>query len=467
MFLNAMSVVFAEVATASANPNAQTHLDPAKLDEQQIKQIRVEKTLYKLIAAYQRAGDMQRLTWALQRFTQLYPNNGDAKMQLAATYAVQGKKSETYDLLLRTQKQGYGYDLTNDKRFDKVADTEVWKYVVDNLKANLKPFGQGSVAFTLPKGDYLFESLAWDGKQQKFLVGSAREGKIYHVDKAGKLEAFIKPDANNGLWSVYAMAVDAEHDLLYVASTASVYFKGFKQEDYGRAGVFKFRLSTGQFVDKYILQADGQPRTLSSVVINKDGRIFTADGIRNEIYKLDTDGLKILLKNPNLTSLRGLAASGDGKYLYFADYQLGLLGIDLNSGTGFDVKYNAEALALGGIDGLYWYEGALVAIENGMSPKRVMRLTLSDDGHAIVKVMALDAGNAAFTLPTYGTVANDSLYFIANSQKNEYGQYGLPNDEAKLQAVQIFKSDLRFNASAESNKPNPTIITAPPAQPNK
>ena len=35
--------------------------------------------------------------------------------------------------------------------------------------------------------------------------------------------------------------------------------------------------------------------------------------------------------------------------------------------------------------GLYWYDGTLVAIENGMSPKRVIRLHLDKDGRTISK----------------------------------------------------------------------------------
>ena len=80
----------------------------------------------------------------------------------------------------------------------------------------------------------MFESLVYDPARKQFLVGSVREGKIYRVSKDGKLEDFIAPRADNGLWSVYAMAADPASDALYVASTSSVYFKGFKQEDFGQ-----------------------------------------------------------------------------------------------------------------------------------------------------------------------------------------------------------------------------------------
>jgi hypothetical protein len=246
------------------------------------------------------------------------------------------------------------------------------------------------------------------------------------------------------LWSVYAMAVDTAHDALYVASTSSVYFKGFKQEDFGKAGVFKFRLSTGKLLNKYLLAPDRQPRTLSSIAVGQNGAVFAADGLRNIIYRLDGGALKPMVENPKLTSIRGLAVSGDGKRLYFADYTLGVFGVDLAAGKGFDLDYDADKLVLGGVDGLYWYDDALIAIENGMSPKRVMRLRLDKTGHKIEKAMPLDAANAAFGLPTYGAIDGDALYFIANSQKNAYDAYGVPKDPSKLEGARVFQSNLRF-----------------------
>jgi DNA-binding beta-propeller fold protein YncE len=240
------------------------------------------------------------------------------------------------------------------------------------------------------------------------------------------------------------MATDPAGENLYVASTSSVYFKGFKQEDYGKAGVFKFRLADGKLVGKYLLTPDKEPRTLSSIAVGKNGEIFAADGVRNLIYRLDGGALKLMVENPKLTSVRGLAVSGDGKSLYFADYQLGVFGVDLAAGKAFDLDYSPETLVLGGIDGLYWYDGALVVIENGMSPKRVMRLKLDTDGRKVLKAMPLDVANAAFGLPTYGTTDGDSLYFVANSQKNDYDAYGVVKDESKLEPVRIFKSDMRF-----------------------
>jgi hypothetical protein len=442
-------VVFLAVSIASAEAQqrpgaAPAGPEPATLTEAQIGQITVPNVLYQLAAGYKQSGDLERLTWALQRMTALLPNSGDLKLALASVYAERGDLSKTYEALLGMQQQGYGYDLTDNPAFESVHGTKLWKYLDDNLKANLKPFGEGKVAFTLPGGDHLFESLAYDPKRKQFLVGSVRDGTISLVGKDGSLHDFIAPNADNGLWSVYAMAADPANDALYVASTSSVFFKGFRKEDYGKAGVFKFRLSTGKLLDKYLLTPGKQPRTLSSIAVG-GGAVFAADGLANVIYRLDGGALKPMVENPKLTSIRGLAVSGDGKRLYFADYQLGVFGVDLTAGKGFDLEYSPARLVLGGIDGLYWYgDDALVAIENGMSPRRVMRLRLDKAGRKIASAMPLDSSNPAFGLPTYGTIEGDALYFIANSQKNEYDSYGEPKDAKKLTPVKVFRSDVRF-----------------------
>lgn len=427
-----------------ASQSGQPAMDPASLTQQQIANVQVPEVLYSLAANYKASGDQDRLVWSLQRLVVLQPNIGDLQLALAIAYAVQGDKSRTYDTLLKMQQQGFGYDLKDNPNFEKVHGTEAWNFIVDSLRKSLEPFGEGKVAFTLPAGDHLYESLAWDPKRERLLVGSVRDGTIQVADANGKLKPFIAPDANNGLWSVYAMATVPEEDALYVASTASIYFKGFAQADFGKAGVFRFRLSDGKLVDKFLLDSGNQQNTLSSIVAGRNGLVFAADGLRNIVYRLDGGALKPMVANPRLTSLRGLALDGDGSRLYFADHTLGVFGVDLAAGKAFDLAFDQTKLALGGVDGLYWYDGTLVAIENRMSPKRVIRLNLSEDGRAIVRAMPLDAGKPEFELPTYGAVAGDTLYFIANSQKNKYDGYGSPKDVSKLEGVKVYRSNLHF-----------------------
>ena len=171
-----------------------------------------------------------------------------------------------------------------------------------------------------------------------------------------------------------------------------------------------------------------------------------------QIYKYENGALKLVTANPVLSGIRGMAVSGDGRTLYFADEALGLFGIDLAQGKPFNVVYDQNKLALGGIDGLYWFDGTLVAIQNGMSPKRVMRLRLGSDGRSIVQAQPLDAAQPAFGLPTVGTVSNQALYFIANSQRGLYNDLGVLTDADKLEPVHIFRTDLLFAWNQQAPK---------------
>jgi hypothetical protein len=420
-------------------------LDPSALTHAEISAAKTPASLSRLAAIYKERGDLERLEWTLERLSELLPASGDVKLGLAKTYALRDEKSKAYDLLLKLQKQGYGYDLSKDADFAKVTGTKVWPYILGELGRNAAPSGEGKVAFSLPAGDHLYESLAFDPKRGQLLVGSVRDGSIQLVGKDGSLSPFIAADASNGLWSVYAMAAAPDEDALYVASTASVYFRKFDQADFGKAGVFKFQLSNGKLLGKYLLTPDAKPRTLSSIAVGKGGLAFAADGLRNVIYRLDGAALKPVVANPRLTSLRGLAVSGDGKNLYFADYALGVFGVDLTAGTAFDLIHDASKVPLAGIDGLYWYDNALVAIQNGMVPRRVLRLHLDDSGRAVVRAVVIDSGNSEFSLPSYGTIDGDHLEFIANSQKNGYDAYGNPIDVSRLAPVKVFRSNLRYS----------------------
>jgi len=444
------------VATAQEKPPAQAAPHPQAaaqasladkaeaLTQDQIKASRDVASLSKLAGIYNSLGDMKRFAWTLKRLTELVPDSGPLRLQLAMAYAEQGDKTNAYDALVRMQGQGFGYDVATDTRFDKIHGTKVWDYIVTNLQVNAKQFGEGKPAFDLPKGDYLFESIGYDPKRKQFLVGSAREGKIYLADMKGKLSDFIQPTAENGVYSVFDLAVDAGHDKLYVASAGVPYFKGFTAESFGKSGLVEFQLSTGKFLKKYTFPLDAGELLPTSIAVGKDGHVYVADGDHGKIFRLDGGELKGLVENPKLTSIRGMAVSDDGRTLYFADYGAGIFGLDLTKDAPFALGRNPEKLVLGGIVGMYWYDGCLVVIESGMVPQRVMRLKLSEDGRAVATAMPLDVAQPAFAIPTLGAIAGDDLYFIANSQKGLYDKFGVLKEPGELKPTQIFRSNLRF-----------------------
>jgi hypothetical protein len=439
--LLALAAGIAFDASAQALPNAPKPL--ATDTELALAQIESMPELIRIADAYGKTGDWRRYGYAMKRISQLRPFAGNIKYEMAAAYAMQDMKTEAYDSLVRLQTTGYAFDLEGDDRLKNLHGTGVWKYLVANFKANEIEFGSGKVAFEIPKGDQLIESIAWDANGSRFLAGAMRTGEIFVAGKDGKLAPFAAADEDNGMWGVFDLLADVKRDVLWVASTADSRVKHAKAADFGRAGVWRFKLSDGSYIGKAILPADQKVHELSSLAINPNGDVFVGDSYTRQIFKLEGDTFRVVVQNPKLTSIRALAASDDNKFLYFADYELGLFGLELDSGRAFDVAVGQHQ-TLFSIEDIEWYEGTLIAVQNGFTPRRVMRFNIDATGKRIVRAQALDAAHKAWGLPTRGTMAGDKYYFVSNTQKNQYDRYGLVMYANDLRAIRIWESDARF-----------------------
>lgn len=432
-----------------ARPNLATQLD----------QIEDVGTLLKLVAQMRQRGDAEAEIEAWSRLVELRPHIGRYRFELAARYALLDQKSNAYNALLELQSQGYNFDAREDKRFEKVATTKVWEHVLQGFDTNRTPFGEGKIAYTLPKEDLLLESLAWDASRKQLLVGSARDGAVYRVDKAGKLTPLVKADAENGLWAVFDLVVDDKRGVLWVASTAMPHFRNYNAEtDLGRAGIFKFDLKTGKFLKKFLSPTiAGQNYILSSIALGDDGAVYAADGVNNAIYQVRDDQFSRILHAPTLTSIRGIAVGAGGKSLYIGDHERGLVGLDLATGKPFDVRV-PKNLSLGLIEGVSWWKGNLLIVQNGLPPSRIMRLDMSDDGKTIEQAQPLAANDVNLAAPTLGTVAGDTYYVIANSQKDNYDRFGLLKDKGRLQATKVYAVDAGFAPPAQPEIPVPPSL---------
>ena len=446
LFAASLGLAHAQALMPAPQDAAGAAAQPSEL-EARIAAVDDLQTLSQLVVHYRETGDVAAELAALDRRIALRPHIGAYRLDKAVTLAREDRKSEAYTVLIEMQNAGYAYDLRGDERFSRIADTEVWGYIVDNLDRNRQPFGEGKLAFTLPREDLLLESLAYDASRKQLLAGSAREGKVYAVGEGGTLTQIAAADAENGMWAVFDLVVDAPRSVLWVASTAVPHFKGYKAEtDLGRAGVFKFDLATGKFLKSYLSPVvPGQPFILSSIALGRDGEVYVADGVNRAIYQVRDDQFRRILHAPMLGSISALAVSTDGNRLYMADPERGVLGITLNDGKPFDVRV-PEKLSLEGISALEVVGNDLLVVQSGMNPARVMRLALSPEGNTVVGVRPIEASNPQFG--KIGTTALDgtTLYLIANEQKDNYDRFGLLKSKDRLEGTRILRMDAEFKS---------------------
>ena len=387
------------------------------------------------------AEDWPRYRTIAARLVELRPHSGWFALDHAAGFALEGDKSSTYDALLKLHATGWGFRLADDPRFEKVHGTEVWDYIVGKFEENLQPKGEGRVSLTLPADDLMIEALSWDPKRKQFLVGSVRRAGVYLVAEDGKLKPFIRGDDGNQLWGVYDLAVDAERDRLWVSTMASPMTEDLDGADYGRAAVLAFELSSGKLVSRHEPPRDGRAYYFPALALSSDGKVFAADSLNRTIWRVEESGLRAVVENSRLTRVRALAVSKDGKSLYVADYATGLFGIEIASGKPFAVGFMRNT-SLFGIESLYAIPGGLVAVQNAVSPPRVVTLKMTPDGRNVAQLLVVDAAQPAFTGLTRGVLVGDRLHLIANTQRGRYSPLGRVIDGATLEPVKIWTSDL-------------------------
>jgi hypothetical protein len=68
-----------------------------------------------------------------------------------------------------------------------------------------------------------------------------------------------------------------------------------------------------------------------------------------------------------------------------------------------------------GLDGLYFYKGSLIGIQNGFNPKRVLRIAIDSMGEKIERVDVLESNHPVFPEPTLGVIVGSDLYYVGNS----------------------------------------------------
>ena len=369
---------------------------------------------------YKTKKDLKRQAYTYKRLSELRPYAGGILWELARSYAMINERTGAFDTMLRLQQQGFNFDPTGDVAFDNIKESKVFKYVVEGLQNNAKPFGEGKVAFTIQNDAAQIESLVFDPTRNRFFAASAATGEIFSVDLAGKTKPFISAGKENGLFGVYSMAVDATRDLLYVGTTSLPSFKDFDPNTFGRGGIAQFELSTGKLRAKYALPFDEKAHVISAMTVAPNGDVYAVDVATNTVYQLRAGKLMPLFSSPEFISLRGIAVTDDHKFLYLSDYESGLFIASLERNQ---IRLlSAKNQNLGGIDGLYAYKNQIIALQNGTSPTRVLRVLLGANG--IEQVQPLEANKTAMSVPSFGAIKGNQIYFIANSQRDLYDVNG-------------------------------------------
>jgi len=377
----------------------------------------------------------------LNKALEMIPDHPTLFYNIAAISALQGNKRRAIAWLSKIVEMGLALRPEKDPDFDSIKDSVEFKAILTRFENNRAPVVKSSTAFTIHEKGLITEGLAYDPVEETFFISSIHKRKILSVNKSGVVSTLATEQ--DGLFSVLGMAVDAKRRHLWVTTTAFPQMVNFKKEEDGTSAVFKFDLRTKKLIKKYVLSNSPKKHGLGDLTIQSNGDVFTTDSLTPAVYviRAQKDEIELFLEDPGFASPQGLAFSADERHLFMADYSTGLFDIDIATKKVAHLAPLAGATLLG-IDGLYFYKGSLIGMQNGVAPQRVVRVSLTKDLKAVERLEVLEANNPVFLEPTLGVLVKDTFYFIANSQWPLIDDDGKLAPEDKLQNPLVLKMNL-------------------------
>jgi sugar lactone lactonase YvrE len=270
-------------------------------------------------------------------------------------------------------------------------------------------------AFTLPERDLLPESIAFDPATGSFYVGSMHRRKIVRRERDGRVTDWAGPE--RGLWSIIGIKLDPSARELWANSCNlgdDLPMTPADSTTLGRGALVRLRLDDGSVVRRYEPPPSARPICFNDLALSPQGDVFLTAG-RTGLWRLPRGGasLERVLRDSTLW-LNGVATGPDGA-LYAADDSLGPLLVDPATGRWRRVAA-PPGDTLRGIDGLYVHRGALLWVQNGVEPARVVQAPLSAGGAAVERLRVLEAGHPDYLSPTTGVVVGDTLFYVATAQ---------------------------------------------------
>lgn len=380
----------------------------------------------------------------ISRLSELLPNDSETVFRRAAAAALTGRAAEAERLLRRLVTLQACFDLAGNPDFAALRGSEAFRSTVAAMEALKRvPVGTATVAFRLPERDFVPEAVAWDAGTKSFLVSSVHRRKVVRVGKDGIARELV-PEGRDGLGSALGIEVDAPRRILYVCSSTLKQSRGARPEEPERGALFAFHADSGKLLGRWPLSGGGPGHSCDSLAVSSRGDVYVSDGRTGEVSRLLRGGrrLEVFLPAGVLLSAQSPAFAPGEKILFIPDYVRGIFRVDLATRKAALLPAPKD-VDLDGLDGLVFHAGSLIAVQNGLEPARVLRLRLSSGLDRIERVETLARALPAFDDPTLAAVVDGTLYYIANSHWNKFGDDGRLRSPEKLEGPVVLKLPLR------------------------
>ena len=359
------------------------------------------------------AGDHEAARRFLEAALELKPAHPAILRGLMITALRAERPDDAFLALERMAAAGIRFDPAPARDLLQAADPARFAAIVAALESNAEPVGTAEVYSRLNAVSGLIEGVAMDIETDRLFLSSVTGREILLVEPFARGEATVFADREDGLWSVFGLAVDDRSRLVW-AGSASIDQTPMDEGEEGGTALFAFDLVTGELYRRYTI--DGAVQIADFTV--RDGAVYASDSQAPRVYVLNSlsGNLEVLAEDPRFVSLQGVALARGA--VIVADYATGLWRIDLGDGSVSLVRAGTESLI--GIDGLRQSrDGRLLAVRNGTAPHQLMAIDLDETGHAVTGTQVLLRGHpdmdGDWGEPTLVDPADGRAWLLANA----------------------------------------------------
>ena len=336
---------------------------------------------------------------------------------------------------------GLGRDLASDSAILALRAVPGFDAVRDAHDRNRAPVARGVVLRQTRDSTLWPEGVDRDPRTGDFYLTSIRRRTIVRVAADGSTHE-LWPSGARELGAMLGVRVDTARRRLWATTSAMRQTEGYVPADSGIAALLRIDPRTGRIERRWDLPVVPGGHVLGDVALGPGGDVWTSDSNEPVLYRLrpGADTLE-RFRHPLFRGLQGMAVTPDGRSVYVADYAHGLLRLRVADGTVVRLADAPGSTSLG-CDGIVLHRGAIVAVQNGVSPARIVRFLLDAAGDSIVAARVLDQQPALAPEPTIGTMVDDRFVYVANGQFEAHDDDGrrLPNTTltgARLIAVPV------------------------------
>lgn len=347
------------------------------------------------VAAVQ-AGDLVKAEDAFGAALALYPDVPGSYIRLARVQASAGALESALSYVRIYASMGLLLDIERDPALKALTALPDYPKVAARFAANAKPTGEVQDFATIRSDpEFIGEGLVPHDKG--WLLSTVSGRTIVRLTPTGAMP-FLKADAETG--AIFGMDADRRpgfhSGFLWAAEAWGEGVPGGVGPS--RTGLLKVSLGDGRILARFPLPDDGGKHQFGDVVVAKDGTVYATDSVGGGVWRLKAGEAKLqrIVAPGRMASPQGMVLCPGERAMVVADYATGLHRVDLVSGEtrlleGLTTGIESLPTGLAGTDGLIrapamdarglsagWpLRLGVIAIQNGVSPQRVVVLRIS------------------------------------------------------------------------------------------